>query len=307
MARSSAKAILLGEHAVVYGVPAIAAGLERGATAVASAASDVALATISLGNHSSAAATDDTELGRAFAAILTTLKAPPCNVGVTLEIPAGVGLGASAAIAVAVARAVLELGGEPSPKLERVVDAAMAWERVFHGNPSGVDAWAAAHGGCLTFRRDSGIVPLRVARDMPLAIGIAGPPASTKLMVEGLSRLRDRKPDMVQKSFDGVESLVKNAALCIEAGDLPGLGKLLDLNQMLLAGLFLSTEEIERACSIARGAGALGAKLTGAGGGGCVIALADGDPEPILAAWRAQGIDGFSTVVNGAIRVGGSP
>lgn len=307
MARSSAKAILLGEHAVVYGIPAIAAGLDRGATAIASVASVASVATIALGTHSSAAASDDTELGRAFSALLEALGAPPCAVEVTLEVPAGVGLGASAAIAVAVARAVLEEKGEPSPELSRVVDAAMAWERVFHGNPSGVDAWAAAHGGCLTFRRESGIVPLRVARDLSLAIGMAGPPASTKLMVEGLSRLRDRRPDMVQKSFDGIESLVKNASLCIEAGDLPGLGKLLDLNQMLLAGLFLSTEDIERACSIAREAGALGAKLTGAGGGGCVIALADGDAEPILAAWRAQGIDGFSTVVRGAIGLGGHP
>ena len=159
----------------------------------------------------------------------------------------------------------------------------------------------------MTFRRDEGVVPLHVARALPLAIGLAGPPASTKLMVEGLARLRDRKPAMVQKSFDGIESLVKNAALCIEAGDLPGLGKLLDLNQMLLAGLFLSTEEIERACSVARGAGALGAKLTGAGGGGAVIALADGPAEPILAAWKAAGIEGFSAVVRSGKSRGGNP
>jgi mevalonate kinase len=304
VARSSAKAILLGEHAVVYGVPAIAVGLDRGATAVATGAP---VARIELGDHSSATVGEDSELARAFEALLRTLGVKPCRVRVTLEIPAGVGLGASAAIAVAVARAVLEEGGEPLPELSRVVDAAMAWEGVFHGNPSGVDAWAAAHGGCLMFRRGSGAVPLRVFRDMQLAIGVAGPPASTKQMVEGLARLRERKPDMVQKSFDGIESLVKNASLCIEAGDLPGLGKLLDLNQMLLAGLFLSTEDIERACSVAREAGALGAKLTGGGGGGCVLALADGDAEPILAAWRAQGIEGFSTLVRKPPNLGERP
>jgi mevalonate kinase len=182
----------------------------------------------------------------------------------------------------------------------------MAWERVFHGNPSGVDAWAAAHGGCLTFVRGKGVTPLHVARALPLAIGVAGPPASTKVMVEGLARLRDRRPEMVQKSFDGIESLVRNAALCIGAGDLPGLGKLLDLNQMLLSGLFLSTEEIERACGIARDSGALGAKLTGSGGGGCVIALADGDATPILDAWKKQGIEGFSTTVRASPPSGGS-
>jgi len=116
-------------------------------------------------------------------------------------------------------------------------------------------------------------------------------------MVEGLAKLRDRKPEMVQKSFDGIESLVKNAALCIEAGDLPGLGKLLDLNQMILSGLFLSTEQIESACAWARAAGALGAKLTGSGGGGCVIALADESPDPILASWRSHGLECFASTV----------
>lgn len=293
MARSSGKAILLGEHAVVYGIPAIAVGIDRGATAVAHATEP---ARVTLGDRT-AVARDGSELGRAYAAVLDAIGAPECAVDVTLDIPAGVGLGASAAIAVSIARAVLALGGVKEPELGRVVEAAMAWERVFHGNPSGVDAWASAYGGCLSFTRGAPIKPLPVKRDLPLAIAVAGPPASTKLMVEGVRKLRDKKPEMVKKSFDGIESLVKNAALCIEAGDLPGLGKLLDLNQMLLAGLMLSTEDIERACATARAAGALGAKLTGSGGGGCVIALADGDPAPILSAWKKTGLECFASVV----------
>jgi mevalonate kinase len=92
--------------------------------------------------------------------------------------------------------------------------------------------------------------------------------------------------------------LVENAALCIEAGDLYGLGKLMDLNQALLAGLFLSTTEIETACAVAREAGALGAKLTGSGGGGAVVALVrSGERERVLEAWRTQGIRGFGADV----------
>lgn len=102
----------------------------------------------------------------------------------------------------------------------------------------------------------------------------------------------------------GIESLVKNARLALEAGDVTGLGRLLDLNQMLLSGLMVSTEEIETACRVAREAGALGAKLTGAGGGGAVIALCEADPEPVLDAWRRQGLTCFSTRV--AARVGGT-
>ena len=291
MAQSSGKAILLGEHAVVYGVPAIAAGIGSGATATAHEGKAV----IRVGDRS-AVAGDESELGRGFGALLKAVGAS-ADVTVSLQIPAGVGLGASAAIAVAVARAVLELKGEPKAGLDRVVEVAMAWERVFHGNPSGVDAWAAAHGGCVLFTKGSGIKPIHVARRMPLAIAVAGPPASTKVMVEGLARLRDRKREMVDKSLAGIESLVRNAALCIDAGDLIGLGKLLDLNQMLLSGLFLSTEEIENACAWAREAGALGAKLTGSGGGGCVIALAEETTDPILSAWRAHGLVCFDTVV----------
>jgi len=301
MARSCGKVILLGEHAVVYGVPALVAGLDRGATASAQL-SDTGVLT--LGDRR-ARASDDTELGRAFSALLDELGAGRHDVTVDLELPPGAGLGASAAIGVAIARSVLEASGHATPDVGRVVDGAMAWERVFHGNPSGVDAWASAYGGCFSFVRDSGRKPVSVARDLSLAVAIAGPPASTKLMVEGVARLRERKPDMVGKSFDGIESLVRNAALCIEAGDLPGLGKLFDLNQMLLAGLFLSTPEIEQACALAREAGALGAKLTGSGGGGAVIALSDGDPECILAAWRSHGLECFSSVVRAGDRTKG--
>ena len=292
MGTSYGKAILLGEHAVVYDVPGIVVGLGKGATATAEPGEGA----IKVGDRI-ARANDASELGRGYGALLREIGLPNTDVTCTLHVRAGVGLGASAAIAVAVARAVLPLAGEGQPSLDRVVEVAMAWERVFHGNPSGVDAWASAHGGCILFKRNSGIKPIHVARPIPLAIGVAGPPASTKIMVDGVRALRDKKPEMVNKSLAGIESLVRNAVLCIDAGDLIGLGKLLDLNQMLLSGLFLSTEEIESACAWAREAGALGAKLTGSGGGGCVVALAEENAEPILEAWQKHGLECFASTV----------
>jgi len=292
MARANGKVILLGEHAVVYGVPAIAAGIERGVEASARPAESSSLR---IGERS-ARPGDDSELGRAFAALLASLAAPQLAVEATLELPPGSGLGASAALGVAIARAVLAASGS-EPDSARVLTAAAAWEGVYHGNPSGVDAAAAAHAGCLLFDKLTGPQPIALGRELVLAIGLAGPPASTKLMVEGVARLRERRPALVEKALEGIRALVRNAKLCLEAGDLPGLGSLMNYNQMLLSGLFVSTEGIEHCCALARDAGALGAKLTGAGGGGAVVALCDRDPQPILTAWRAAGIECFGSSV----------
>jgi mevalonate kinase len=118
-------------------------------------------------------------------------------------------------------------------------------------------------------------------------------------MVDSVARLRERRPEIVDKTFEGIRSLVSNARLAIEAGDRFALGRLMDLNQMLLSGLYVSTPEIERMCALAREAGALGAKLTGAGGGGSVVALVPSSAvaEAVLAAWKAEKFDGFATCV----------
>lgn len=296
LGRGNGKVVLLGEHAVVYGMPAIAAGISLGATARAtpSASSSIRIA------ERRAHAGDGSELITALERIRHELGAGPQQVEVDVEVPLGSGLGGSAAIGVAVSRALLAtLGEAETPR--RVLAGADAWERVFHGNPSGVDAAAAYAGGCIWFTKEAGPEPLFVDLPLQLVICLAGPPASTKQMVESVQRLGERRPDLLGKSLAGIESLVKNAKLCIQAGDLSGLGQLMNYNQMLLSGLFLSTPEIERACAVARDAGALGAKLTGAGGGGAVVALCDGSPQTVEEALRAADFAAFSTVVQASV------
>lgn len=292
MAEASGKLILLGEHAVVYGAPAIAAGLSRGASARAVRAPAPSLR---IGDRS-AEEGDGSALASGLAAVLRELDVGAYQIDVDLALPPGAGLGASAAIGVAIARAVLEASGCESDT-GRVLAAAAAWEGVFHGTASGIDAAAAALGGCFRYTRTGGAAPLMVQRALTLVVVLTGPAESTRVMVEGVRRLRERRPEIVDKAVDGITSLVNNAELCLASGDLPALGKLMDFNQMILSGLFVSTENIERVCALAREAGALGAKLTGGGGGGAVIALSDGDPAALLATFEREGLPCFPTTI----------
>lgn len=300
--RASGKVILLGEHAVVYGVPAIAVGIDRGASAQASVGtSDVGgrqrLRVTTWGAEVDAS--DETrDLARAFASLLAAAKVTgPIVVEAQADLPPGGGLGCSAALGVAVARAVI-----PGATDEQTLECAMAWERVFHGNPSGVDAAVATLGGSVRFEKGQPIETLAVRAPLHFAIGHSGIASSTRSMVESVARQRDRRPEQVQKTFDAIASLVGNARLAIECGDRAALGKFMDLNQMLLSGLMLSTEEIEKMCRLGRDAGALGAKLTGAGGGGCVVALTESRSaaEAVCAVWREAGFESFATETRGA-------
>lgn len=289
------KVILLGEHAVVYGVPAIAVGIERGVHATARPLAEGPSRLHVPGWKIEVGEDEDKDLARALRSLLDVARPErPLRVEAEVELPPGGGLGCSAAVGVAVARAV-----EPNATRERIAERVMAWERVFHGNPSGIDGAVAASGGCIQFDRSSGIETVQASGSLTLCIGHTGMASSTKSMVESVARLRARRPEVVDKAFEGIHSLVRNARLAIEAGDRFALGRLMDLNQMLLSGLFVSTEEIEQMCALARTAGALGAKLTGAGGGGCVVALVPGAEvaERVLDAWRGAKYEAFATRV----------
>jgi mevalonate kinase len=297
--RACGKVILLGEHAVVYGVPAIAVGIDRGARAQATSLA-AGPSRLHVRGWNIDVREDELEhdLSRAFCALLDAVRRTKAlsaqSVEVEADLPPGGGLGCSAAMGVAIARAIDQHASDGI-----LQERAMAWERIFHGNPSGVDAAVAARGGCVFFRRGEPLEPLRARGTLHLCIGSTGTASSTKSMVDAVARLRARRPEVVQQSFDAVRSLVHGARVAIEAGDRFSLGRLMDLNQTLLTALVVSTPDIERMCAQARSAGALGAKLTGAGGGGSVIALVPSAAvaNVVLAAWRADGFEGFVTSV----------
>jgi mevalonate kinase len=207
------------------------------------------------------------------------------------EVPARAGLGSSAAMAVAMARAVAQRSGASN---EDVLAAAAAAESVFHRTPSGIDAAAASRGRLGRFDTANGWNDLPLARTFELCIGITGKSHDTGTLVAGVATLCEKTP--AARSL--IAAMGDVAAAGIEAlarGDLEALARLFNLAQGLLSGVGVSTPEIDDMVHTARAAGAPGAKLTGAGGGGAVIALAGDHTEEVLRRWRAKGYYGFTT------------
>jgi mevalonate kinase len=280
--RGLAKVILLGEHAVVHGQPALAAALDVGVRVRAVRAASPRLLVpawdVDVGPDGGS------ELSTVFRAILAEAAPVVREVELTVapEVPSRAGLGSSAALAVAMVRALATLAGE-RPDADEIEARASRAEAIFHGRASGIDAAVACRGGVLRFVR--GERPAAVAcRPLPAVVAQVEPRTSTSEMVARVARALEAEPRRVGAVFEEIGGLVDEAVRRVEVDDLDSLGDLMDRNQGLLRDLGVSTPALDRACARAREAGAVGAKLTGAGGGGCMIALAPGCEDAVAAA-----------------------
>ena len=292
------KIILLGEHAVVYGYPALAAALDRGVTMapVPTPAGGPLRLDLRAWNLAVTAA-DDHPVGRSLAAIADALDAgrPPLSLIGDAQVPPGAGLGSSAALAVAVARALLTHARRPID-VATLTHAAGASETLVHGRPSGVDVALAIAGGTGVFRKRTGLAPLAGVPPLRVLVGPSGAPRSTAAMIERVAQATSSLGDDPRLRELGALTDAGTAALL--AADLPTLGGAMNRAHTLLADLGVSTSQLDALCDAARQAGAHGAKLTGAGGGGAVIAIAPRDREAaVLAAWKLANVDGFVATV----------
>ena len=291
MTTSSApgKIILFGEHAVVYGRPALAAPVTQVmATATVSANSRggvwVEAPNINLSAELSSLAPNH-PLVSVINSVFSNLKIkrpPACTVYLQSTIPVAAGLGSGAAVSVAILRALSAFLGKPFTD-EKVNGLAFEAEKIYHGMPSGIDNTVVTYARPVYFIKDQLIKTFRVGAPFTIVIGDTGISAPTKESVGALHKLHKANPARWEKVFDRVGEIVWDARQAIERGDIPDLGKLMDANQALLQEMTVSSAELDTLIETARKSGALGAKLSGGGRGGNMIALVTKEKAPNMA------------------------
>jgi len=293
------KIILLGEHAVVYGRPALAVPVRqvracaRIEPAPGGRTSDILLVSTGAGPALwMSQAPADHPLATAARTAIDALRPgdfPAVRLVIDSTIPVASGLGSSAAVSVAIVRALAAHFAQPLPD-PVVSDLAYAVEKIHHGTPSGIDNTVVTYDRPVYFRRGAPPEALPVGGRLRFVIGDTGIPAPTSVAVGDVRRAWQADPSALERTFDAIAEAVEAGRRAVVAGDADGLGHMLDANHELLHALGVSSPELDRLVRAARSAGALGAKLSGGGRGGNMIALAAvGGEPPIAAALRAAG------------------
>jgi hydroxymethylglutaryl-CoA reductase len=304
------KVILLGEHAVVYGRHAIACPLPLTMRAhVEDVEKGVQLLIPSWGVEYELAKPPEQRRSfeRAAGAILDQLGLATRGMRIEVfpDVPRAMGLGGSAALAVAIIRALdkhfkLRLDNEEVNRL------AYESERIAHGQPSGIDNTLATYGKPLVYRTGNPplVELLNIPKPLSLVIGMTRMQGLTAKTVGDVRAAHDRLPKVYEKIFDDIDALALQAVSAIQENRLHDLGELMNINQGLLNALQVSTPELETLIGIARKAGALGAKLTGGGGGGAMVALCgDADNNCATAVQQALEQSGYEAL---AFMIGGA-
>lgn len=285
------KIILFGEHAVVYGRPAIAVPLsdvQARATLEATPGADFRVIAADLGrDYRLAEAAADDPLAAVVRVTLQHLEQsvpPQAALRVSSTIPLGRGLGSGAAISTAIARAIAQFLGQPLTSAQ-VSSLVYEVEKLYHGTPSGIDNTVIAFERPVYFMKGRPIRPMGVSQPLTLVVADTGVIAPTHTVVGDLRRRWQAEPEKYEGYFDEIEVIVNQARVIIErsVSALPALGRLMVENQELLQTLGVSSTELNRLVQAAHRAGALGAKLSGAGWGGNMIALTWPDAAPAVA------------------------
>ena len=287
IASAPGKIILTGEHFVVYDEPAIVMAINLGIHVTVEERSDYNIYTSSNLGFSGTFIDEKFKPengGLAAEEILKPIKIAVrtafnalhkklgVNVFVNSGLPIAAGLGSSGALAVAAIASIGKLLGTDFSK-EEIVKLAFESEKYVHSHPSGIDQTISAYGGIIVYNRSDGISHLDIGPAIPIVIGNTGIRRNTGVLVDNVKARKEIFPNIMTPLIHSAGQLTKQAIDALKKGNLNQLGELMDINHGLLMAIGVSIEALDRLVNAAKKAGALGAKLTGAGGGGCMIAL----------------------------------
>lgn len=273
------KLILIGEHSAVYGKPAIALpfpAIEARATIEEVKNNDTILFESSYYSGPYQEIPKNMEgIAVCINETFTYLMQNPEGLRIRLEstIPIGRGLGSSAAIAISIVRGLFLYFGQAlnNEKLEELVHIS---EKYAHGNPSGIDAAASSNDYPIWFQQGSPITSLEIGGPFYLVVADTGRIGNTRGAVESIKEMYALDPIKTEQSLNSLEENTFKAKTALISGEIHVLGKTLDVAQRELTLLGVSDPGINLLVSAAKQKGALGAKLTGGGRGGCILALA---------------------------------
>ncbi len=311
-ASAPAKVILLGEHAVVYGFPAIAvpvSSLRVFAEVKPNPHPDRELRITGAGLElysvpSSVSEQADDALAYTVRLFTQMMSVPPPNVTITIDshIPIAGGLGSGAAVTAALGRA-LALASDISLPDHLLNDLVYEVEKMHHGTPSGIDNTVIVYERPIYFTRSAGYDLLTIGTPFLLLIADTGEKSLTRTAVADVRRLREASPNRTEKVLSAIGDLVTQARQAIESGDPQKLGSLMTENHELLCELTVSSQQLDILVKAARQAGAWGAKLSGGGRGGNMIALVPFDLEDAVrqALYDAGAVRVFRTVIESGL------
>lgn len=277
-ATAPGKIILFGEHAVVYGQPALAVPItEVRATATVEPAKPgrgTIIYALDQGLEFSLKASQESALALAARLVLEILRTPEPDAHITVQstIPFASGLGSGAAVSAALARSLAEYLNHPISDTEL---SALVYEveKVHHGTPSGIDNTVICYNKPVYFIRDKTIEIFDAPIPFHLLIADTGVPSPTRLTVASVRAAWELNKPQYEAYFQKIGCIAKNARAAIEAGDIKSLGPLMNENHSLLSVIGVSSPELDTLVESARMGGAWGAKLSGGGGGGNMIAI----------------------------------